>query len=435
MASTGKLQRDPATGKIMRSSSGKALRADDVDNACCCTGGGGGGACGSCPDETPTRYTVTVSGITACCIDRGAGFGDDEGGRYVKVEGALDDTYCVYFLGSINGICYWACTVENPDINLVGFSDSGCTASLGSVQADYADIVFARLPDGSFHFLFDYVFENFPADGTISFLATTDPIELCNAPFTVDSELIADDCSYTGFGKPHGVQWVFGGSATVTPSDTCICVLGELCPDPCLACNDCPPYALTTTTLRLVLDGLSFGQCDDCAGGIDGTGCCVSEVPASDCKVCGGSPGIDCACLAVADKAECLANDWTWCCRGSSGTGTDGVSPCDNLPIDADVTLHITAHTATTQTFSATIGGTTYTVVHTCGTSHVASVFDVTVTAGSGGRCRMHGIIGGGCHGGAGSVFTFTDTGLDNGECAGNGQGHATISVHFGCCS
>jgi hypothetical protein len=63
MASTGKLQRDPATGKIMRQpSSGKMLRSPDTNNVCCCAPAVS--VCGCAPGTHNNAATVTIAGNT-----------------------------------------------------------------------------------------------------------------------------------------------------------------------------------------------------------------------------------------------------------------------------------------------------------------------------------------------------------------------------------
>lgn len=216
-------------------------------------------------------------------------------------------------------------------------------------------------------------------------------------------------------------------TSTSTTTDTGT----DTCTETCQPCGDCPPYGPSGTSLLLDL-GAPFGFCDDCAGGIEGVGCCVSNSPPSDCKVCGGPSGIDCTCIAVVDKADCLANGWTWCCRGSGGTGSTGVSPCNGANVTSLISLPIVSFTTTTRTYSKTVGTDVFTVVQTCGVGMVADVFELTVIRN--GRCKIHAIIAGSCTGFSGSAFTYEDTGLTNGTCASNGSGHATGLITRGCC-
>jgi hypothetical protein len=227
-------------------------------------------------------------------------------------------------------------------------------------------------------------------------------------------------------------------SVTITPGPG---------PDPCgstggcdVACETCGhddvldadcAYCPATATLEL-MGSVAWGICDDCALGIDGTGCCVNNSPASECKVCGGPAGIDCTCINVADKADCLGNGWTLCCRNSSGGSQDGVSPCDFQELDdIDVVLPLVSHTSTTQVYELTSGGVHYKVTRTCGVAFVADVFDVEITKD--GRCKAFGTIGGTCTGFGGSL-EVEDTGETNGECTGGGGGAVTATLFPGVC-
>jgi hypothetical protein len=424
------------------------------DASCCCDEVQ---PCDHCPDTTPARYTVGLTGLTACCFATGL---LDEDGNPISVglTGELNQSLCLWRGSTIevDGVCWWFCTVSDPGISLTFYSDDGACGEAditSAAPADFIDAILKRYSDGSWLLSIGLYFSaalgsfvNFSAPFIFVGEGSTDN---CGEEFVLTNSALDDDTTCNDDTGSGNTTMAYGGTATIAPSRSCVCESGELCPDPCLNCGDCPPYSETTTTLRLVLDGSQFGTCDNCDGidspGCipatgDGCGCCIDFGGNIDCNECGPPPApgppppaVPCICGSHNhSQSDCLANNGTWCCTGSGDDST--VSPCNFLPLDADVVLHITAHSATTQTFSGTIGGTTYIVVHTCATAtHAASTFDVTILAGTGGRCRMRGIIGGGCGGGAGSVFTFDDTGLAS-DCGG-GQGHATISLHWGCCS
>jgi hypothetical protein len=107
MASTGKLQRDPATGKIMRQpSSGKALRSDSANNTCCCSHATG--VCGCFIGTKPTSYIVSIGGTSS----------------------AADGTWVCDI--NVNGGCgYQAARVGNIQVSVaIEFLASGTTSNM-----------------------------------------------------------------------------------------------------------------------------------------------------------------------------------------------------------------------------------------------------------------------------------------------------------------